>query len=135
MYLHADKALPYGDVVEVMAILKDSGVDKLGMVTDPMKYAGEGEEVAQRRGPQGGSPEVSYLGRRRRAATPSRSSGSRLVAAARRHGGGDPHRAQGQVKPVEAPREFVVARMVRLGRSVPRAGCPRSYTLMQDEKI
>jgi len=41
MYLHADKVLPYGDVVEVMAILKDSGVDKLGMVTDPMKYAGE----------------------------------------------------------------------------------------------
>ena len=44
MYLHADKALPYGDVVEVMAILKDSGVDKLGMVTDPMKYAGEGDK-------------------------------------------------------------------------------------------
>ena len=46
MYLHADKALPYGDVVEVMAILKDCGVDKLGMVTDPMKYAGEGDKEA-----------------------------------------------------------------------------------------
>jgi biopolymer transport protein TolR len=41
MYLHADKVLPYGAVVEVMAILKDAGVDKLGMVTDPMKYAGD----------------------------------------------------------------------------------------------
>jgi biopolymer transport protein TolR len=49
LYLHADKTLPYGDVVEVMALLKDSGIDKLGMVTDPMKYAGEksdeGEEA------------------------------------------------------------------------------------------
>ncbi len=49
LYLHADKALPYGDVVEVMAVLKDSGIDKIGMVTDPMKYSGEkdrGEEPA-----------------------------------------------------------------------------------------
>ena len=34
VYLHADKALPYGDVVEVMAILKDSGIDKLGMISE-----------------------------------------------------------------------------------------------------
>jgi len=41
MYLHADKSLPYGEVVEVMAILKDSGVDKLGMITDPLRYETE----------------------------------------------------------------------------------------------
>jgi biopolymer transport protein TolR len=54
LYLHADKALPYGDVVEVMAILKDSGIDKLGMITDPMRYANERaadkEEAAQAAG-------------------------------------------------------------------------------------
>jgi len=33
--LHADRALEYGFVVDVMAILKDAGVDNLGMVTDP----------------------------------------------------------------------------------------------------
>jgi len=36
VFLHADKSLPYGFVVEVMAILKDSGVENLGMVTDPV---------------------------------------------------------------------------------------------------
>ncbi len=33
--LHADRNLDYGFVVDVMAILKDAGVDNLGMVTDP----------------------------------------------------------------------------------------------------
>ena len=37
VYLHADKELKYGFVVKVMAILKDAGVDKLGMVTDPLE--------------------------------------------------------------------------------------------------
>jgi biopolymer transport protein TolR len=37
LYLHADKELKYGFVVKVMAILKDAGVDKLGMVTDPLE--------------------------------------------------------------------------------------------------
>ena len=37
VYLHADRSLPYGFVVDVMAILKDAGVDNLGMVTDPMQ--------------------------------------------------------------------------------------------------
>ena len=31
----ADKDLPYGFVVTVMAILQRAGVDNLGMVTDP----------------------------------------------------------------------------------------------------
>ena len=35
VYLRADRTLPYGFVVDVMAILKDAGVVTLGMVTDP----------------------------------------------------------------------------------------------------
>lgn len=37
IYLHADRTLPYGFVVDIMAIIKDAGVEKLGMVTDPMQ--------------------------------------------------------------------------------------------------
>jgi biopolymer transport protein TolR len=35
IYLHADRSLPYGFVVDIMAIVKDAGVENLGMVTDP----------------------------------------------------------------------------------------------------
>ena len=37
VYLHADRALPYGFVVDVMAIMKEAGVANLGMVTDPVE--------------------------------------------------------------------------------------------------
>lgn len=37
VYLHADRALPYGVVVEVMAIAKRAGVENLGMITDPLQ--------------------------------------------------------------------------------------------------
>ena len=37
LYLHADKDLLYGDVVKIMAAVKQAGVDKLGMVTDPLE--------------------------------------------------------------------------------------------------
>ena len=37
LYLHADRDLPYGEVVKVMAAVKQAGVDKLGMVTDPLE--------------------------------------------------------------------------------------------------
>ena len=43
--LHADRNLEYGFVVDVMAILKDAGVDNLGMVTDP---AGASPRVRKR---------------------------------------------------------------------------------------
>lgn len=33
--LHADRNVEYGFVVDVMALLKEAGVDNLGMVTDP----------------------------------------------------------------------------------------------------
>ena len=35
VYLRADKTIPYGIVVQVMADIKAAGVDKLGMVTIP----------------------------------------------------------------------------------------------------
>ena len=35
VYLRADKNIPYGIVVQVMADIKSAGVDKLGMVTVP----------------------------------------------------------------------------------------------------
>ncbi|MCB2214631.1 MAG: protein TolR [Desulfobulbaceae bacterium] len=35
IYLKADKAVPYGIVVSVMADIKKAGFDKLGMVTQP----------------------------------------------------------------------------------------------------
>lgn len=35
-YLRADKNIPYGTVVRVMAEIKASGIDKLGMITVPL---------------------------------------------------------------------------------------------------
>ena len=37
VYLRADKNIPYGSVVKVMAEIKASGVEKLGMVTLPLE--------------------------------------------------------------------------------------------------
>ena len=37
VYVHADQALPYGDVVKVMATLSRNGGEKIGLVTDPLK--------------------------------------------------------------------------------------------------
>lgn len=36
VYLRADKEIPYGVVVRVMAEIKDAGVERLGMVTEPV---------------------------------------------------------------------------------------------------
>jgi biopolymer transport protein TolR len=35
VFLYADKALPYGFVIKVMAVLKKAGVEQIGMVTEP----------------------------------------------------------------------------------------------------
>jgi biopolymer transport protein TolR len=35
LYLHADRSLPYGQVVEIMALARRAGVESLGMITDP----------------------------------------------------------------------------------------------------
>jgi biopolymer transport protein TolR len=36
VFLRAGKDVPYGAVVQVMAAIKDAGVEKIGMVTDPL---------------------------------------------------------------------------------------------------
>jgi len=36
LLLRADKELPYGFVIEVVAAIKRAGIDKLGMVTEPL---------------------------------------------------------------------------------------------------
>ncbi len=35
VFLKADKDVPYGFVVELMGEIKDAGIDKIGMVTEP----------------------------------------------------------------------------------------------------
>ena len=37
LYLHADRTLQYGSVVEIMAIARRAGVESLGMITEPDK--------------------------------------------------------------------------------------------------
>ncbi len=37
VYMRADKNVPYGYVVQVMAEVRKAGVDKLGMITEPPK--------------------------------------------------------------------------------------------------
>lgn len=39
VYLKADKSLPYGVVMEVMASIRDAGIEKIGMVTEPSAVA------------------------------------------------------------------------------------------------
>jgi biopolymer transport protein TolR len=35
VYLEADKNVPYGKVIEIMAEIKAAGIEKLGMITEP----------------------------------------------------------------------------------------------------
>jgi biopolymer transport protein TolR len=37
LYLMADKSLPYGYVVEIMAAVQRAGITNLGMITDPVR--------------------------------------------------------------------------------------------------
>jgi biopolymer transport protein TolR len=37
VYMRADRSVPYGFVVEVMAEIRKAGVDKLGMITEPLE--------------------------------------------------------------------------------------------------
>ena len=49
LYLMADRALPYGFVVEVMAAVQRAGVSNLGMITNPTpaRSAKEGEAAGK----------------------------------------------------------------------------------------
>jgi biopolymer transport protein TolR len=46
LYLQADATVPYGFVVQVMAIIKKAGIPKLGMITDPAQGKWPPEEAA-----------------------------------------------------------------------------------------
>src|SRR5262249_16278210 len=35
IYLHADRTLPYGYVVQIMALVQQAGIPSMGMVTEP----------------------------------------------------------------------------------------------------
>ncbi len=50
IYLHADRSLPYGVVVDIMALMKRAGVENLGMVTDPVGAGGETSNRRKRSG-------------------------------------------------------------------------------------
>ena len=42
VYIKADKSLPYGVVMNVMAQIRDAGIEKIGMVTEPASGKQEG---------------------------------------------------------------------------------------------
>jgi biopolymer transport protein TolR len=37
LYLKSDKSVSYGDFVKVVSVIKDSGIEQLGMITEPIK--------------------------------------------------------------------------------------------------
>jgi biopolymer transport protein TolR len=37
VFLRADETIPYGFVVQVMATIREHGIEKIGMVTEPLK--------------------------------------------------------------------------------------------------
>jgi len=37
LYFRADRSVPYGFVVKVIAEVRNSGIEKLGMVTEPLE--------------------------------------------------------------------------------------------------
>jgi biopolymer transport protein TolR len=37
VFLRADETIPYGFVVQVMATIRSNGIDKIGMVTEPLR--------------------------------------------------------------------------------------------------
>ena len=45
VFLKADKGVPYGKVIEVMSEVKGAGVEKLGMVTQPLDQEKSGKKI------------------------------------------------------------------------------------------
>jgi biopolymer transport protein TolR len=39
VFLRADESIPYGFVVQVMGVIRQAGIDQIGMVTEPYKEA------------------------------------------------------------------------------------------------
>ena len=49
VFLKADKNIPYGTVVQVMAEVKGAGVEKLGMVTEPTVFDKESQKTKSKK--------------------------------------------------------------------------------------
>ncbi|MGQ0505078.1 MAG: ExbD/TolR family protein, partial [Myxococcaceae bacterium] len=45
VYLHADRQIQYGVVVEVMAAAQRAGINNVGMITDPLASKGKKKET------------------------------------------------------------------------------------------
>jgi biopolymer transport protein TolR len=56
VYLQADRNVPYGFVVHVMSILREAGVDQIGLVTDPLETGGEIPNVPAASAPAASPP-------------------------------------------------------------------------------
>lgn len=41
VFLRADEKIPYGYVVQVMGVIRQAGIDQIGMVTEPLKTPGK----------------------------------------------------------------------------------------------
>lgn len=41
VFLRADEMIPYGYVVQVMGVIRQAGIDQIGMVTEPLKGPGK----------------------------------------------------------------------------------------------
>ncbi len=63
LYLKADRTLPYGYVVAVMAAIQRAGIDNLGMITDP---EGGADSLADAEGGAAPAPAPASPGRKRR---------------------------------------------------------------------
>jgi len=50
LYLHADLALPYGTVVQVMAAAQRAGISNVGMITDPEGAASPAGKSPKKKG-------------------------------------------------------------------------------------
>jgi biopolymer transport protein TolR len=50
VYLKADREVPYGMVAQAMAQIKDAGVDRLGMVTEPAAPDKDAKKPKSKRG-------------------------------------------------------------------------------------
>lgn len=50
VYLKADREVPYGMVAQAMAQIKDAGVERLGMVTEPASPEKDGKKAKPKRG-------------------------------------------------------------------------------------
>ncbi|HWV39359.1 MAG TPA: protein TolR [Vulgatibacter sp.] len=48
IYLHADRSLPYGFVVELMAAIQRAGIPSMGMITDPVQRPPEPAKGARK---------------------------------------------------------------------------------------